>query len=197
MESFEIPTNDEVDCMSADKASEALEKIDAEQMDNESHPLRNSRHPQAERYRSYHSRLWDRKCQDMKVPTVEEGLQEYHETMLRERIKDGERVMAELVQEGFQEETIPDDLPEHTLDGLKVQLQMARRQFSDAAHYLNVSLNRFPSRPAEIDAAMRTFQNAANDDVDAREYSGTTVLHWIMDQFDEQAGVTRESEESA
>ena len=197
MESFEIPSNEEVGDMEPDAAAQALEKIDAEQMGNDEHPLSNPRHPQHERYLDYHTRLWDAKCRDIVVPTVEEGLQEHHDKMMRERISHAKNVMAELGNEGFQVAEIPDDLLEVELEGLKVQLALARHEFSDAAHFLTVSLSHLPSRPKEIEAAMETFQNAGLDDVDGREDAGNTVLHWVVQQEKRLAGVTRGSEESA
>ena len=192
MQGFDLPNTKGVEPA---EAAEMLNKIMADGMYREGHPYMNANHPQHSDFVNRVNQLNAIKFRDAtEEPDIESGFQEQYDKMLRERISEAKGVMAQLGAEGFQVENIPDDLADCELAGLRIQLDLARHNFSDAASFLQSKLIHLPQQPKEIYEAWQRFKNPAIDDVDSRERNGDIVLRYVVSQLRAREGCPRGGE---
>ena len=146
MKSYDVPSEDSF--YDPDSAKKVLDGIMTDAVIDKHHPYTEKRHPQNKAFREAVGKLHEVKAEgvsqeEAKYNQILEEGEKLKQRRIDQRVSEASKEMKRLVELGFTEENIPEDIDGKTLSLLKAQRLAAEGKF----HEVIPILNRRSSRP--------------------------------------------------
>lgn len=182
MGSYDLPEITEG--ITPDEAQEVLNKINADSMADREHPWVYGNHPQHENFVSRVNELNKVLYQDEDESPRETEMQEGLDSLVNqqsERVEQAEEVMEGLVELGFEEAPIPENISDYEAGLLLTQLLAARNQWDNVTLALDEALKGSElfriEPPAYIRSLFQSYKECDDDEI--KENMVNDILVWL------------------
>ena len=140
MKSYDVPSEESF--CDPDSAKQTLDKIMTDAVIDKHHPYTNKHHPQNKAFREAVGKLHEVKAEgvsqeEAKYNQILEEGEKLKQRRIDQRVSEASKEMKRLVELGFTEESIPEDLDDKTLNLLKAQRLAAEGKFHEVIPILN------------------------------------------------------------
>ena len=140
MKSYDVPSEDSF--YDPDSAKKVLDGIMTDAVIDKLHPYTNKHHPQNRAFREAVGKLHEVKAEgvsqeEAKFDEILEAGEKLKQRRIDQRVSEASKEMKRLVELGFTEESIPEDLDDKTLNLLKAQRLAAEGKFHEVIPILN------------------------------------------------------------
>lgn len=191
-EQYEVPDTDSI--YSPDEADAALKKFYGQVQSDPNHPYMNNQHPQSKDFRAAVTRL-----HEIKSPgdpdTNEEGQELVHQfspdkkDAMREAfdskdekqralVTEGEKLIEELEELGFEYVEVPDDVPEWKVNVWRMQKECAKENFDELESLISKEL-RGLKETNEVTQLFETFSQAKYLEPGVRQKLSEDIIEYI------------------
>ncbi len=179
MESYDIPTSEG---LSEEEATIQLNRITADSHTDREHPWINKSHPQHKDFKTAVQSLYDVKFQDVDERTpleqqMQAGLDLKVQTQ-NNRVTEAEHEMEQLVELGFSNDPIPDDIQDYQIQALKLQRLNAQENFGELGEILTQEL-RGLNAPGDTVEALEVFNQASEMDTQLKQQIVEKVIQYV------------------
>ena len=179
---FELPNLESV--ATPEQAAQAINRVFADAMGDSDHPYYNANHPQHGDFVRVIGGLHEIRTRndDMRTP-LERGLSaalDYQQEQQAARVKEAEKIMAKLVEQGYRDDKIPADVCRYELDLLRLQLQAAKGEWETVLPQLRGDLQKFQA-PGSMMETLVAVQNLPGHLTDFKLQMTEQLLFWLRD----------------
>ena len=180
---YELPNVDEG--TTPERAGEMLNKLYAEGLGDLSHPLMDGGHVQHKDFLKRMDELQTIKMSnDVMLTDLEKAMQralDHRENQQTSRVEEAQDLMTELVERGYRDDTIPSDVTRYEVDLLRLQLQVAEKQYDEVIPKIEADLRKLGAPPAMHDT-LKALRSAPGHLDSYKSQLAEGLLFWIRDQ---------------